>query len=260
MKRRPRAERCCRAPPHRQHPCCFRRQRRSPCWGTRAAGSSRSPTPRASTRPPAFRTGTRTSRRGAAAAAGAAAITPPLTPRGSGRPGTSRARWYPPRCSPRRRPWTRPSPPRTPGATLSTINSIAWLVVPVPGAPTDVSAVQSGDQFQVTWAANANPAAVTSSTLTATPADSSLATLTANVTGPAASGLIGPLQPQTAYAITVVSTTIGGSSAASAPITVTTGAASVPPSAPTGVAARWAVADPSGDTDTLASASHRTGH
>ncbi|HTO24193.1 MAG TPA: fibronectin type III domain-containing protein [Spirochaetia bacterium] len=141
------------------------------------------------------------------------------------------------------------------GDTLSNISNVAYLVVPVPGAPTDVAAVQSGDQLQVTWSENGvNPAAVTSSTLTATPVGSTAATLTANVTGSATGGLLGPLEPQTTYSVTVVSATVGGTSAASAPVTVTTGAASVAPSAPTGVTARWAVADPSGSTDTLIAA------
>ena len=52
-------------------------------------------------------------------------------------------------------------------------------------------------------------------------------------------GLVGPLQPQTTYNLTVVNTTIGGSSPASNPMTVTTHAASIAPSAPTGVTARW---------------------
>jgi len=49
----------------------------------------------------------------------------------------------------------------------------AYLIVPVPAAPTGVTAVQSGDQFQVAWTPNGvNPAAITSSILTATPVSS----------------------------------------------------------------------------------------
>ena len=107
--------------------------------------------------------------------------------------------------------------------------------------------------FAVSWTLgpNVNPAAVISSTLTATPVNSTTSTVTTTVSGSATNGLVGPLQPQTTYQITVVSTTIGGSSPASIPISVMTVAASVAPSAPTGVTARWAIADPTTETDTL---------
>ena len=128
----------------------------------------------------------------------------------------------------------------------------AYLIVPVPAAPTGVTAVQSGDQFQVAWTPNGvNPVAVTSSTLTATPVNSTASILTTTVTGPATNGVIPSLQPQTTYQITVVSTTISGSSPASAPINVTTEAASIAPSAPTSVTASWSNPDPTGTTDTL---------
>ena len=129
--------------------------------------------------------------------------------------------------------------------------AVAFLVVPVPTAPTGVTAVQSGDQFQVSWTPSvANPAAVTSSTVTATPVNSTASILTTTVTGPAATGIISSLQPRTTYQITVVSTTIGGSSPASIPISVTTVPATIPPSAPTGISANWASpsADPGPNT------------
>jgi hypothetical protein len=119
-------------------------------------------------------------------------------------------------------------------------STAAYLTVPVPASPIDVTAVQSGDQFAVSWTPDgASPAAITSSTLTATPVASTASIFTTTVSGWAANGLLGPLQPQTTYEITAVSTTIGGSSPASNPITVTTVAASVVPSAPTGVTAHW---------------------
>jgi hypothetical protein len=128
----------------------------------------------------------------------------------------------------------------------------AYLVVPLPAAPTVVTAVQAGDQFQVSWTPNAiNPAAVTSSTLTAMPVNSTASILTTTVAGSATTGVISSLQPQTTYQVTVVTTTISGSSAVSTPITVTTFAASVPPSAPTGVTASWTTLDPTGTNDTL---------
>jgi hypothetical protein len=94
-----------------------------------------------------------------------------------------------------------------------------------------------------------NPLAIRSSTLTATPVGSTASIVTTTVSGSAANGLLGPLQPQTPYQVTVVSTTIGGSGPASTPISITTAAASVAPSAPTGVTARWAAE--SGTTATL---------
>lgn len=128
----------------------------------------------------------------------------------------------------------------------------AYLIVPVPAAPTGVTAVQSGDQFQVAWTPNGvNPAAITSSTLTATPVNSTASILTTTATGPVTNGVIASLQPATSYQITVVSTTIGGSGPPSAPITVTTEAASVAPSAPTNVVASWSNPDPTGTNDTL---------
>lgn len=129
----------------------------------------------------------------------------------------------------------------------------AYLIVPVPAAPAGVTAVQSGDQFQVAWMPNGvNPVAITSSTLTATPVNNSTASnLTTTVTGPATNGVIPTLQPATTYQITVVSTTIGGSSPASTPTNVTTEAASVAPSAPTNVVASWSNLDPTGTNDTL---------
>ncbi len=128
----------------------------------------------------------------------------------------------------------------------------AYLIVPVPAAPTGVTAAQSGDQFQVSWMPNGvNPVAITSSTLTATPVNSTASILTTTVTGPVTNGVIPTLQPATSYQITVVSTTVGGSSPASTPISVTTEAASVVPSAPTNVVASWSNPDPTGTNDTL---------
>jgi hypothetical protein len=119
-------------------------------------------------------------------------------------------------------------------------NGAAYLTVPVPGAPSGVTAVESGDQFQVSWTPEGvNPVAVTSSTLTATPVNSTAPILTASVSGSGTSGFVGPLEPQTTYQVTVESTTIGGTGPASGAISVTTAAASTVPSAPTGVSARW---------------------
>ena len=138
------------------------------------------------------------------------------------------------------------------GDTIYNAGTSAYLVVPTPAAPAGVTAVQSGDEFQVSWTPNAvNPVAVTSSILTATPVSSTASTLTTTVAGWATTAVISLLQPQTTYQITVVSMTIGGSSPTSAPLIVTTVPASVPPSAPTEVTAHWTNPDPAGATDTL---------
>jgi hypothetical protein len=138
------------------------------------------------------------------------------------------------------------------GDILYNTSGRAYLIVPFAAAPTIVTAMQSGDQFLVTWLPNGiNPNAVTSSTLTATPVNSPASVQTTTVTGPATSGAIDLLQPQTTYQITVVNNALSGSSPASVPVTRTTGAASVAPSAPTNLVASWSNSDPSGSTDTL---------
>ena len=141
------------------------------------------------------------------------------------------------------------------GDIVYNTSGLAYLMVPFAAAPTVVTAAQSGDKFLVTWTPNGiNPAAVTSSTLTATPVNSSASILTTTVTGSATNGGIDLLQPQTAYQITVVNNALSGASPASMPVTLTTKIATVAPSAPTNVVASWAVADPSGTTDTLIAA------
>jgi hypothetical protein len=138
------------------------------------------------------------------------------------------------------------------GDAVYNVGANAYLVVPIPGAPNGVTAVQSGDQFQVSWTPTAvNPVALTSSTVTATPVNSSASILTTTVIGLATTGIVSSLEPQTVYQITVVDTTIGGASPASAPISVGTSPATIPPSAPTNVVASWPPSDPSGSTDTI---------
>lgn len=138
------------------------------------------------------------------------------------------------------------------GDTIYNIGTIAHLTVPTPSTPTGVNAVQSGDQFQVSWTPNGiNPLAVTSSTVTATPLNSTAPVLTASVTGPGTTAVIPTLQPQTTYEITVVNASIGGASHTSTPVEVTTAAASIAPSAPGGLTASWSNLNPTGTTDTL---------
>ena len=138
------------------------------------------------------------------------------------------------------------------GDTIYNANSAAYLVVPIPAAPSGVTAVQSGDQFQVSWNLNGvNPAAIVSSTVKATPVNSAASILTTTVTGPTTAASIPTLQPDTTYQITVTDTTLAGSSSVSTPITLTTSVASIPASAPTGIGAHWLVANPSGTTDVL---------
>jgi len=138
------------------------------------------------------------------------------------------------------------------GDVIYNANGAAYLVVPIPAAPTGVTAVQSGDNFQVSWTpSGVNPTAVKSSTLTATPLNSTASILTATIAASATTGVILSLQPQTTYQITIVNTTISGSSPASIPINVTTSVASIQASAPAGVTARWTNVDPAGATDSL---------
>lgn len=138
------------------------------------------------------------------------------------------------------------------GDTIYNASSKAYLVVPLPPAPSHLAAVQSGDEFLVSWALNGvNTAAVIASTVTATPINSTAPVLSATVTGGATNGVIPTLQPDTTYQIAVVSSTLAGYGPTSTPINVKTAVASIPPSAPAGVAAHWLIADPSGTTDTL---------
>jgi hypothetical protein len=138
------------------------------------------------------------------------------------------------------------------GDTIYNQSLSAYLVVPVPAAPIGVSAVQSGDAFQVSWTpTGVNPVAVLSSRLTATPVNSTAPVLTATVVGSAMTGVISSLQPSTTYLIRVVSTSTGGNSPASLPVSVTTNGATIPPGAPTGLTAYWTNPDPSGSTDTF---------
>jgi hypothetical protein len=128
----------------------------------------------------------------------------------------------------------------------------AYLVVPFPAAPSGVTAIESGDQFEVSWTPmGVNPAAVTSSILTATPVNSTASILTTTLAGSATTGVILSVQPQTTYEINVVNSTIAGSSPVSTPIRLTTSPATVPPSAPAAVTARWSNLDPTGTTDTF---------
>lgn len=138
------------------------------------------------------------------------------------------------------------------GDVIYQVGTKMYLTVPIPGAPTDVTAVQSGDSFQISWTPNViNPATLVSSTVTATPINSAAPVLGTGVSGSVSDAVIPNLQPDTAYQISVVSATIGGTSPASAPITVTTSPATVPPGAPTGVAASWLIPDPSDTNDTI---------
>jgi hypothetical protein len=128
----------------------------------------------------------------------------------------------------------------------------AHLLVPYPGAPVSVIAVQSGDEFLVSWTPTlVDPIAIRSTTVTATPVASTAPVLTATVTGAGTNAVIPTLQPSTTYSITVVSATISGAGPGSHPLSVTTSPPTEPPGAPTGVTAVWTNQDPSGPTDTF---------
>jgi hypothetical protein len=119
----------------------------------------------------------------------------------------------------------------------------AYLVLPLPGPPIITGAAQVNDQFNISWALNgANPIAVTSSTITATPTDPSAAVLTTTVPASATTATLLPLQPSTTYQITVFTTTISGSSPPSG-VTLTTSAPTSVPGSPTNVVPSWEIPD-----------------
>jgi hypothetical protein len=94
-----------------------------------------------------------------------------------------------------------------------------------PAQPTAVTALQSADQFQVSWTPAPETAGlISASNVTATPVASSAPVLTASVSGSATSALVGPLQPSTTYRITVTNTDAEGTSPASSPIEATSAA------------------------------------
>ena len=136
--------------------------------------------------------------------------------------------------------------------TIYNTATSAHLLVPGPGRPQAVSVVQSGDQFLVSWTPRGvNPAAVSSSVLTATPFNSSAPILSTTVVGTATNGAIPMLQPQTTYLVTVVNATLSGSGPTSNTVSVTTGPATIPPGVPPGVSALWTNPNPTGSTDTI---------
>lgn len=115
----------------------------------------------------------------------------------------------------------------------------AYLSVPVPGSPTAVGATQSGDALLVTWTAATDGGAPATGTVTATPSGGG-PVLTATVAGSATSASLAGVTPSTTYTITVNEANASGTSADSAPFTITTRAASTVPGAPTNVSAAWA--------------------
>lgn len=126
------------------------------------------------------------------------------------------------------------------GDQIYNLNNAAYLRVYVPYAPTIANAAQTGDQIQLSWQPNGvNPAAITSTILTATPVGSTAAVVSVTVLGTIQTGLVGPLEPNTTYQVIAVNATIAGTGPASSPVTLTTVSASIAPSAPTGVTARW---------------------
>ncbi len=96
-----------------------------------------------------------------------------------------------------------------------------------PNAPTGVTAVQSNVEvgealelrFQVGWTPDpATAGLIGSSTVTATPIGSGAPVLTATVTGPGTSAIVGPLAPLTTYRIAVTNSDAEGNSLPSVPI------------------------------------------
>lgn len=110
--------------------------------------------------------------------------------------------------------------------------------VVAPAAPTGVtavlSAVESGEQvvlrFQVGWVpASETAGLITSSTVTATAVASTAPALTATVNGAGTNALVGPLQRNTTYRITVTNTDAEGTSQPSTPIEASSGFSEPPP-------------------------------
>jgi len=122
----------------------------------------------------------------------------------------------------------------------TTCNYHAWLTGVAPNAPTDVHYVLSGGQYTIGWTPDPSTAAlITSSTITAVP-DGGTAVLVSPVSGNATSGVLGPLEPSTTYDITVTNIDAAGTSAASDPIQITTGAATTKPGRPKSISIQWA--------------------
>ena len=82
------------------------------------------------------------------------------------------------------------------GNIIFNAGAVAYLVVPFPAAPTRVTAVQTDDQFQVSWTPAGQIGPPRSSTVTATPVNSTALVLTTTVTGQATNGVLSSLQPQ----------------------------------------------------------------
>jgi hypothetical protein len=115
----------------------------------------------------------------------------------------------------------------------------AWLTVPMPGAPTNVQATLSAGQYTISWTPDpATAGLITGSTITVVPSGGT-AVIVAPVNGTVTSALIGPLAPSTTYSVTVTNTDAAGTSPASDPIQVITGAAKTRPGAPKSVVPQW---------------------
>jgi hypothetical protein len=125
------------------------------------------------------------------------------------------------------------------GAVLTNSQNHAILSVSLPGLPTHVTATQMGGQILVSWLPGPEAAPeITSTTITATPADTALPPVQAVVTGPAMSALI-VLAPATSYYIVVVNNDLAGSSPPSSAARFVSGGSATPPPAPTNVMAWW---------------------
>ncbi len=106
-------------------------------------------------------------------------------------------------------PLQAPAPPAGVTATLSTFENAEEQVV---------------RQFQVQWTAAAETAAmITSSTVTATPVGSSAPVLSTTVQGTGTGAIVGPLETNTTYVVTVTSTDVEGTSEPSGAIEASSG-------------------------------------
>ncbi len=136
------------------------------------------------------------------------------------------------------------------GDVIYNPGGVAYLLIPTPTKTVIQSAVQSGDQFQVSWiSSGVNPQAIQSTVLIATPVNSSAPVLSMVISGPTQMGVIPNVQPQTRYLITAVSSTANGAGPVSAPYSLTSSPATILPGAPQSVSAIWNNLNPTGNAD-----------
>ncbi len=124
--------------------------------------------------------------------------------------------------------------------THTVSDTVIASLPPVPSSPTILSVGQTGDSLLVKWQLpTTGNAAITSSTVTATPTNSALPTLTASVAGRGNVVEVPGVEPQTTYSVTVTSYDAAGASPVSLLVSFITHVSIVPPSPPTALHTWW---------------------